>query len=195
MKRTSTETGYPTSGQLEKELDRIKLRRDTRKAVVGAIGTLLVFAAAAVLISTLLLPVAQVRKGSMNPTLYDGEILIFETVGNINKGDIIAFRYDNQILIKRVIATAGDRIDIGGDGAVILNGDLLDEPYVVQPDAGVCTIELPLNVPREQYFVMGDHRATSIDSRSADIGLISREQIVGKLLLRIWPLEKFGIPR
>jgi len=195
MKRIYREIGNPTSEQLERALRRDKLRKETRKAVANALATLLVFAAAAVLISTLLLPVAQVQKGSMNPTLYDGEVLIFDTVGSINKGDIIAFRYNNQLLIKRVIATAGDKIDISGDGTVLLNDAMLSEPYVTQPDLGECTIKLPLNVPRDQYFVMGDHRATSLDSRSADIGLISREQVVGKLLLRVWPLSKFGAPR
>jgi len=195
MKHEIPDTSLPTSGQIEREIDRVKLRRETRKAIWGAIRTLLVFAAAAVLISTLLLPVLQIQMGSMSPTLQDGEILIFETVGGINKGDIIAFRYDNQVLIKRVIATAGDKIDIAEDGTVNLNGERLIEPYVSQPDIGECTIELPLNVPRGQFFVMGDHRATSLDSRSVDIGLVSKEQIIGKVLLRIWPLNKFGIPR
>ena len=195
MKDESPEISRPTSEQLKREINRIKLRKDTRRAIWGAIRTLINFAAAAVLISTLLLPVLQIQMGSMSPTLQDGEILIFETVGGINRGDIIAFRYNNQVLIKRVIATAGDKIDIAEDGAVTLNGAPLSEPYVSQPDIGECTIELPLIVPRGQFFVMGDHRATSLDSRSADIGLISKEQIMGKVLLRVWPLTKFGTPR
>ena len=167
---------------------------ETRKAILGAVKTLLIFAAAAVLISMLLLPVLRVQKGSMNPTLEDGEIVVFTTAGKIKRGDIIAFHYNNQVLIKRVIAIAGDRLDLNEDGTVILNGSPLYEPYVTEFAVGECTVTLPVAIPDGQFFVMGDHRATSVDSRRAEIGLVHQEHVVGKLFLRVWPINRFGSP-
>lgn len=184
----------PTSEQIDKEIKRIWMLQETRKVIWGAVKTLLIFAAAAVLLSMLLFPVLQVQKGSMNPTLEDGEIIIFLTTAKIHRGDIVAFRYNNQSLIKRVIAVPGDRIDITDDGIVILNGMQLNESYISAPATGDRTVEMPLRVQENHYFVMGDHRETSIDSRRAEIGPITGDQIVGKAILRLWPLSKLGIP-
>ena len=190
----NSNTTRPTNEQLEKEIQRRWLRRETFKAVWGAIRTLLIFAAAAVLLTTLLFPVLRVQKNSMNPTLKDGEVVVFITPGQIRRGDIIAFHNNNQMLIKRVIAIPGDRIELADDGTVILNGMRLEESYITLPSRGDCTIKLPLEVPENQYFVMGDNRETSLDSRRADIGTIDKSQISGKAIFRIWPLNKLGIP-
>ena len=183
----------PTSEQLEKELRRVWLKQETLKALWGAVRTLIIFAAVAVLLSTLLFPVLRVQKGSMTPTLQEGELLVFSSVGKISRGDIIAFHYNNQVLIKRVIAVPGDRIELASDGAVILNGMRLTESYVSELARGECTIEMPLQVPANRYFVLGDHRMTSLDSRLFEIGLIKKEQIVGKAILRFWPIAKLGL--
>ena len=192
MNDDGRERERPTSEQLEKEIGRIWLKQETLKVIWAAIRTLLVFAAAAVLITTLLLPVIRVQKGSMSPTLEEGQILIFSKIGKIGRGDIIAFQHNNQVLIKRVIATTGDRIELAADGTVILNGAPLNEPYIWEHAIGECTIQMPLQVPDGQYFVMGDHRATSLDSRRAEIGLIEQSQITGKALLRVWPFGRPG---
>ena len=195
MDEENLEEKRPTSEQLEKEIGRIWLRNETLKAVWGAIRTLLVFAAVAVLVSMKLFPVVRVEQGSMYPTLEDGQIIILATFGKIGKGDIIAFHYNNQVLIKRVIAVGGDSIDLTGDGIVILNGMQLSEMYVPDPAVGDCTIGLPMQVPANHYFVMGDHRLTSLDSRRSEIGPVSADQVVGKVLFRVWPITKLGIPR
>ena len=185
----------PSAGQIETLLREAQRRRAIVRSICSTIGVLIVIAAAVTLIFSLWLPVLQVQRGSMTPTLNDGEVVVFITTGMIRRGDVIAFHHGNQVLIKRVIAVAGDTVDIDGDGTVLLNNERMIEPYVSQPDSGELTASLPCQVPDNQYFVLGDHRQTSIDSRSADIGMIRRDQIIGKALLRIWPPEAIGLIR
>jgi signal peptidase I len=128
----------------------------------------------------------------MTPTLVDGEIVVLNKGAKTETGDIIAFYYNNKILIKRVIANAGDWVDIDEDGNVSVNGQQLDEPYVTEKSLGVCDIEFPYQVPDERVFVLGDHRSVSVDSRSSQIGCVAQEQIVGKLVFRVWPFQRFG---
>lgn len=184
---------YPSSRQLQNELRRIKYRRDYRKIIVGTISSLIVVAAIAVLISTLFLPVLRVTGTSMTPTLYNNDFVICSKTGDFKSGDIVAFYYNNKILLKRVIGTAGDIIDIAEDGTVYKNGSILDEPYINEKALGTCDIDLPYQVPENRIFVMGDHRLTSIDSRTASVGCIADEYIIGKVFLKIWPLEGFDI--
>jgi len=167
--------------------------RESLSAIWSALRTLLIFAAITVLVSTLWLPVLQVQKTSMAPTLQDGEILIFITTGNINKGDIVAFYYGNQILIKRVVATTGDWVDIDADGVVSVNGETLEDPYPSEYGPGECTVALPLQVPDNQFFVLGDNRSVSLDSRISEIGTIHRDKIVGKAIVRVWPFARLGL--
>ena len=166
--------------------------RNHGRAVRRTVLTLLTFAAVAVLVLTLWLPVLRLRQTSMSPTLTDGNVLIFMKTGSINRGDIIAFNCGGQELVKRVIARAGDWVDIGQDGTVLLNGEPLSEPYVTEPSFGECDITLPFQVPDGQFFVMGDHRSVSLDSRSSEIGTVSKAQIIGKLICRVWPLTLIG---
>ena len=185
-------TRRPTSAQLEMELRRRELTLEARKAIFKAVKTLIVFAAAAVLVVTLLFPTIQVQRGSMSPTLRDGEQLILITVGRISRGDIIAFHLGNQTMVKRVIATAGQWVDIDEVGNVYIDGTMLAEPYLSGQLVGERDIELPLQVPDNQFFVMGDNRAISMDSRSRDFGMIHRDEIIGKSIFRIWPLTAIG---
>jgi len=185
-------TRRPTSAQLEMELRRRELTLEARKAIIKAVKTLIVFAAAAVLVVTLLFPTIQVQRGSMSPTLRDGEQLILITVGRISRGDIIAFHLGNQTMVKRVIATAGQWVDIDEVGNVYIDGTMLAEPYLSGHSIGERDIELPLQVPDNQFFVMGDNRAISMDSRSRDFGMIHRDEIIGKNIFRIWPLTAIG---
>lgn len=158
----------------------------------NTISSLLVVAAIAVLISMLFLPVLRVTGTSMTPTLMNDELVICSKQSNFKSGDIVAFYFNNKILLKRVIGVAGDVIDITEDGTVYVNGEAIDEPYLEEKALGECDIELPYQVPDNRIFVMGDHRSTSIDSRSTTVGCVADEYVVGRVIMRIWPAGKIG---
>ena len=181
-----------TSEELTKELQRVKYRRRFAVAVRSTIFTLVTVAAVAVLVAVLLLPVLQIYGSSMSPTLTDGNIVVSVKGSGMNTGDVVAFYYNNKILIKRVIATAGDWVDIDADGTVYVNNVKIDEPYVTEPAFGECDIALPYQVPESRIFVMGDHRSVSVDSRTTAVGCVAEEQIVGRIVYRVWPLSDFG---
>ena len=185
-------TDFPTASQLSGELKRISYHRDYRKILIGTVSSLIVVAAIAVLISTMFLPVLRVTGTSMTPTLQNDEYVICSKTSDFESGDIVAFYYNNKILLKRVIASSGDVIDITDDGTVFKNAKILDEPYINEKALGTCDIELPYQVPDNRIFVMGDHRLTSIDSRTSSVGCIADEYIIGKVIFRIWPFNKFG---
>ena len=153
----------------------------------------MVVAAAAVLIAVLLLPVLQISGTSMTDSLQDEDIVVALNSSGYETGDIIAFYFNNNILVKRVIAVPGDWVDIDEEGNVYVNEELLEEPYVTDKALGDCNITLPYQVPDGRCFVMGDHRATSIDSRNTAVGCVSNDMVIGKILIRVWPLEGFGI--
>ena len=182
----------PTTEQLEGELKRVRYKSRYRSVLRSTIYSLITVAAIAVLIATLWLPVLQVYGNSMTPALQNGEIIFTVKVSEFEPGDIIAFYYNNKILIKRVIARSGEWVNMDADGNVYVNETLLDEPYLDEKAFGDCNIELPYQVPEGRVFVMGDHRSTSVDSRNSAVGCVAQEQIVGKILFRVWPLEKFG---
>ena len=186
------ELTLPTSQQLEEELGRTKYRKRYRRVLRSTIYTLITVAAIAVLVATLLMPVLQIYGSSMAPTLADGEIVLTLKTSDFETGDVIAFYYNNKILVKRVIARAGDWVDITPEGDVYINDELLDEPYLDQKALGDCNIELPYQVPESRVFVMGDHRSISVDSRNTAVGCVAEEQIVGKLIFRVWPMDYFG---
>ena len=187
--------GRPSVHQLEQELLRIWRRRGILRSIRMIMELLLVVAAAAVLVLTLWLPIQQVQRDSMHPTLKDGEVVAFITTGEIKRGDVIAFYYGNQVLIKRVVAVAGDWVDIDEEGTVLLNNAPLDEPYVTEHGTGGHDIETPMQVSENQFFVLGDNRLNSLDSRSAEVGTVGRERVVGKALFRVWPLSQLGLVR
>lgn len=184
--------GKPNIGQLEEELAREKYKKRYRSMLRSTFYVLLVVAACAVLVATLWLPVLQIYGTSMTPTLRDGEIVFSVKTSEMETGDIVAFYYNNKILIKRVICGSGDWVDIKEDGTVYVNDVAIDEPYLTEKALGECDIELPYQVPEDKVFVMGDHRSTSVDSRSTSVGCVAQEQVVGKIVFRIWPLGRLG---
>lgn len=183
---------FPAAKQLEAELKRVKARKEFRRILISTVSSLIVTAAAAVLISMLFMPVLRVTGTSMSPTLINGQLVVCRKTGEFKQGDIIAFYYNKKILLKRVIGVSGDYIDIDEDGTVYVNEEPLDEPYLNEKALGECDIELPYQVPDERVFVMGDHRSTSIDSRSSTVGCVSEESVVGKVSFRIWPFKELG---
>ena len=185
--------GTPSVEQLETELRREKHRRSYRSTLLSTISALVIVAAVAVLVSMLALPVLQVVGESMTPSLYQGEIVVAPKGTAFQKGDVIAFYFNNKILVKRVIANAGEWVNIDADGNVFINDVPLYEPYVDEKALGDCNIALPYQVPDGKLFVMGDHRATSSDSRNTAVGCVAQEQVVGRVMLRVWPLEQFGL--
>ena len=190
---TAEKKPRPTLQELKQELKRERHRQSYGATLRSTIYILIVVAAATVLVATLLLPVLQIYGTSMNPTLNDGEIVMCVKTGKLKQGDIVAFYYNNKILVKRVIAGAGQWVDIDEEGNVSVDGKLLDEPYLEEKSLGSCNIELPYQVPDGRWFVMGDHRSVSVDSRDQAMGCISEEQVVGRLTLRIWPLSQISL--
>ena len=189
MKKKMT---IPTTQQLESEIKRVSYQRKYRTVMKSTIYMLITVAAVAVLVATLWLPVLQIYGSSMTPTLQDGDI-VFSTKSSVFKqGDVIAFYYNNKILVKRVIAGPADWVDISEDGTVFVNSKALDEPYIRDKAFGDTNIELPYQVPDGKFFVMGDYRSTSVDSRNTAVGCVAQEQLVGKIVFRVWPLDAIG---
>ena len=182
----------PSVDQLEAELKRIKYKRSYKRTLRSTVYTLITVAAIAILVATLWLPVLQIYGSSMTPALQNGEIVFTVKSSNFAEGDILAFYYNNKILVKRVIASEGEWVDIDEAGNVYVNSVLLDEPYVTDKALGDTNIELPYQVPDGKVFVMGDHRSTSVDSRSTAVGCVGQEQVVGRIVFRVWPLNLFG---
>ena len=187
------EPALPSLRQIESERKRYRWQKAYIKALQGTISVLTYMAAVAALIATLVLPVLQIEGTSMAPTLASGDIVLLTKSTNFDHGDICGFAWNNKILIKRVIGVPGDWIEIDTDGTVYLNGEKLDEPYAEQIAFGECDLEFPYQVPQEQYFVLGDMRESSIDSRNTLIGCVENDQFIGKIILRIWPLKTIRI--
>lgn len=184
---------YPSLEQMEDEIARLKYKKRYGSALRGTLYSLAVVAAIAILIATLWMPVLQITGTSMDPTLVDGQFVVALKNSDFEIGDITAFYYNNKILIKRVIASQGDWVDIDMDGNVFVNGIQLEEPYLQEKSLGECNIDLPYQVPDGRVFVMGDDRAISLDSRTTAVGCISKEQILGQVVLRCWPLNTVGV--
>lgn len=185
-------TDLPSVDALEAELKRVKYKQNYYTVLKSTIYLLITVAAVAVLVATLLLPVLQIYGTSMTPTLENGEIVLTLKTADFKQGDVIAFYYNNKILVKRVIAGPADWVDIDEDGNVYVNEVLIEEPYITDKAYGDTNIELPYQVPDERYFVMGDHRSTSSDSRNTAVGCVAQEQVVGKIFFRVWPLARWS---
>ena len=183
----------PPLKDLEGELQRERYKTRYRRVLRSTVFTLVTVAAVAILVATLWMPVLQIYGASMTPTLTDGDIVISRKVRTLKQGDIVAFYYNNRILVKRYIASAGDWVNIDEDGNVYVNNELLDEPYVEEKALGECNIELPYQVPENRIFVLGDHRSVSIDSRSSSVGCVAEDQIVGELVFCVWPFNNLGL--
>ena len=181
----------PKIDELRQELRRERYKRRFRRVLRSTIDALLVVAAVAAIVATLVLPVLQIAGTSMEPNLNDGDIVILAKTDKLETGDLCAFYYSNKILIKRVIATPGDYLWIEPDGTVFVNAVELVEPYVQNKALGECDIEFPYQVPENAFFMMGDQRETSIDSRSSVIGCVPADHVIGKILFKFWPLSEF----
>ena len=182
----------PSSEELNEELKRLKQQQRFHSVFRSTIFTLVVVASIAVLIATLWMPVLRIYGVSMNPSLEDGNIVISVKESKFDPGEVVAFYYNNKILVKRAVAKAGDWVDIDDSGNVYVNNVLLNEPYIKEKALGDCNIELPYQVPEGRIFVIGDNREVSIDSRNTAVGCVAEEQIVGKLIYRVWPLNSIG---
>lgn len=192
MEMKSRQVEMPTSTQLEKELERVKYRSRFANTLRNTVYVLIVVAAVAVLVAVLLLPVLRIYGHSMNDTLEEGDIVVSVKGSGFQTGDVIAFYYNNKILVKRVIGNPGDWIDVDDDGNVYVNQKMLEEPYLMDKAKGECNIDLPYQVPENKVFVMGDNRSVSIDSRNTAVGCVAEEQIVGKIVFRVWPIQTLG---
>lgn len=182
----------PTTKQLEEELKRERTKKEGNRLVRNIIFALVTVSAAAVLVATLFLPILQIYGTSMTPTLTEGDIVLSVKGSQFERGDVISFYYNNKILVKRVIAFEGEYVNIGEDGTVYINNKTIEEPYLTEKAFGECDLKLPYQVPAGKIFVLGDHRDTSVDSRSSVMGCISEEQIVGKIIFRVWPFDQMG---
>lgn len=192
MKKRKQTNQMPEIGQLKAELKREKYKIRYKSVMRSTVYTLIVVAAFAILVATLWMPVLQIYGTSMTPTLDEGQIVVSVKGYEFEPGDLVAFYIGNKLLVKRVVASPGDMVDIHEDGTVFINGKELVESYVTEKAFGECDLELPYQVPESRFFMLGDHRSTSVDSRSSVVGCISKEQIVGKIVFCVWPIANFG---
>lgn len=191
--RSLEPTELPGQELLEAELKRVQYAARYRQVLRSTLYSLIVVVASAVLIATVWMPVLQIYGFSMSPTLEEGDIVVSLKGTSFQQGDLIAFYLGNKILIKRCIALPGQWVDIDEDGNVYIDGTLLDEPYLIDSSFGDANIAFPYQVPDHRYFCMGDHRSTSVDSRHTEVGCVADEQIIGKIVFRVWPFSGFGM--
>lgn len=192
MSKMQVDREMPTIEQLQAELDKHNYQRRYTSVLRNTILTLIVVAAVATLLAMFVFPVLQISGISMADSLQDGDFVVALSHTDCETGDIIAFYYNNNILVKRVIASSGQWVDIDDKGNVFVDGNEIEETYVLEKALGECNIELPYQVPEGRYFVMGDHRATSVDSRNTAVGCVAKEMIIGKIIARVWPMSSAG---
>lgn len=193
VKKTKKEIPVPSLAEIQRERKRIRRGQYYRQALRSTVSVLVVVAAVAVLITTLFLPILQISGDSMSPTLEHDEIIILLKTKDLQQGDLVAFYFQGKILLKRIIALPEDEVVIDSDGNVYVNQQMLEEPYVTEKSLGECDLEFPYKVPGTGYFVLGDRRSNSVDSRNSVVGTITMDDIIGKVFLRVWPLSEIGL--
>lgn len=181
-----------TIAEIEIALKNEKYKDKYRKVLMSTIYVLIIVASLSTLIATLIMPVFQINGQSMKPTINENEIVLSLKTKNLDTQDIVAFYHGNKILVKRIIAKSGSWVNITEDGNVYVNDQLLKEAYVETKSYGFVDIEFPYQVPEDSYFVLGDERETSIDSRNSLIGAISEDEIIGKVIFKVWPIKEIG---
>ena len=191
--KNAAKEDIPTSIQFEDELIRVKYKLRYRKLLRNTLYSLLIVAAVSILVATLLLPVLEIYGSSMNPTLANGDIVVSIKTNKLERGDICSLYFNNHLLVKRVIGLPGDYIEIDDAGNVFVNGEYLDEPYVSEKVLGECDLDFPYVVPEQTVFILGDNRPVAVDSRNEQFGCISKEEIQGKIVFRVWPFKDFGV--
>ena len=191
-RRRKKEIPIPSLAEIQRERKRIRRKAYYQQALRGTVAVLVVVAAVAVLIATLFLPILQISGDSMSPTLEHDEIVVLLKTKDFKQGDLIGFYYQGKILLKRVVALPEDEVVIDSEGNVYVNQQLLEEPYVTDKGLGDCDLEFPYRVPGTGFFVLGDQRSNSVDSRNSVIGSVTRDDIIGKVFIRVWPLSKVG---
>ena len=182
----------PSTAELQEAYDKVSFKERLKNSIISTTNILIVVAALAILTAMLFLPVLRIYGESMNNTLHSGELVVSVKNAHFETGDVIAFYYNNNILVKRVIATSGQWVDIDLDGTVMVDGKIIDEPYLEEKSFGEPDIDFPYQVPDERIFVLGDNRAVSVDSRNLAVGCVTSEQVVGRIVFRVWPLSKLG---
>lgn len=193
VKKTKKEIPVPSLAEIQRERKRIRRGQYYRQALRSTVSVLVVVAAVAVLITTLFLPILQISGDSMSPTLEHDEIVILLKTKDLQQGDLVAFYFQGKILLKRIIALPEDEVVIDSDGNVYVNQQMLEEPYVTEKSLGECDLEFPYKVPGTGYFVLGDRRSNSVDSRNSVVGIITMDDMIGKVFLRVWPLSEIGL--
>lgn len=178
----------PDSDQIRKAAAKAKSGWNSKSIIYAVLAALAILTAIGIAVT----PVLQVYGDSMNPTLFEGDILICVKGAELQPGDLVAFQFSNKVLVKRAIAFGGQQVDIRGDGSVLVDGTALEEPYLADLAFGDCNIDLPFQVPEGRVFVMGDYRSLSLDSRNKQIGCVTEEQLIGKPVFCVWPLNAFG---
>ena len=193
IKKQQSEIAVPSLEEIQRERKRIRRGVYYRQSLRSTVSVLIVVAAVAVLITTLFLPILQISGDSMSPTLDHDEIVVLLKTKEFGRGDLIGFYYQGKILLKRIVAMPEDEVVIDGDGNIYVNKELLEEPYVTEKCLGDCDLEFPYKVPGTGYFVLGDRRSNSVDSRNSIIGAVTQDDIIGKVFVRVWPISRFGL--